>query len=367
MAQTIKELEKERAVILKEIEKQAQKNTKTTNKEPEHSLNDWLNAAENVVPANYPNNSNSQSAKITKPVSKVSRSPFFIIIITISLLLIFIGIFYIASQSINNQLNSLQEQQTKSATTIQSLQDTVTTLEATITTLEQDIILLKKPTTTTTTTIIAKQQADQPKAIDEQQLDNKLKKLSAQLEGRLGELLLKLEGKKALADDKAVIKELAEKILPMTAKTTAETTTKTEPSSIPEPTPPVVPVVKPVNQPVIRLLKRITPDPITKEEKKPVIAKTANVKWLLKQPAFNYTLQLASMRDKESLQKFIKDKSLTNSKIIHQQHSSGLRHVVITGSYANRRDANKARHEYSEKYGVSPWVRKMKDIQDRVD
>lgn len=359
MAQTIKELEKERAGILKEIEKQAQKNTKTTNKEPEHSLNDWLNAAENVVPANYPNNSNSQPAKITKPVSKVSRSPFFIIIITISLLLIFIGIFYIASLSINNQLNSLQEQQTKSATTIQSLQDTVITLETTITTLEQDIILLKKPTTT----IITKQQADQPKAIDEQQLDNKLKKLSAQLEGRLGELLLKLEGKKTLADDKAVIKELAEKISPMTAKTTA----KTESSSIPEPTPPVVPVVKPVNQPVIRLLKRITPDPITKEEKKPVIAKTANVKWLLKQPAFNYTLQLASMRDKESLQKFIKDKSLTNSKIIHQQHSSGLRHVVITGSYLNRRDANKARHEHSEKYGVSPWVRKMKDIQDRVD
>lgn len=66
MSLTISELEEQRAKILEEIESKAGKLTsQNTNKNESPSLNDWLNAAEEVMPEN-PKLSSQQSKQKNK-------------------------------------------------------------------------------------------------------------------------------------------------------------------------------------------------------------------------------------------------------------------------------------------------------------
>lgn len=118
MSLTISELESERAKILEEIESKAQSISSGKSSAGEnHSLKDWLKAAEEVMPASEPvkeeqnmNNSETRSnytAQVMKP-SK-NKASFFGVIIMLSLLLTLLGVLYIAYTSVHKELQNVLE------------------------------------------------------------------------------------------------------------------------------------------------------------------------------------------------------------------------------------------------------------------
>jgi Uncharacterized protein conserved in bacteria len=86
----------------------------------------------------------------------------------------------------------------------------------------------------------------------------------------------------------------------------------------------------------------------------------------MSQPAFNFTLQLASMGDRASIQKVVENKGLQGTKIIPQERNGEQNYVLLTGSYATRQQAENAASTYKSKFGISPWIRKIKDLSSRV-
>ncbi len=91
------------------------------------------------------------------------------------------------------------------------------------------------------------------------------------------------------------------------------------------------------------------------------------MKWLLEEPAFNYTLQLASMQERSSVEKMIREKGLDGAKIIPLERKGEAYYVLLTGSYASRTEADKAAKRYKQNFGISPWVRKIKDLSNKLD
>ncbi|MEA3404531.1 MAG: hypothetical protein U9R28_02190, partial [Pseudomonadota bacterium] len=126
MAQTISELEKERAELLKAIENQAQHISTKRSSEDDldgHTLKDWLNAAEEVMPTRpVPGKSKSQdsvsSATTSNPktASANGKASFFGVIILLSLLLTILGVLYIAYNTINKELQEVKEVKENSQT-----------------------------------------------------------------------------------------------------------------------------------------------------------------------------------------------------------------------------------------------------------
>ena len=110
MPKTISELEAQRAKILQEIESKAGNISNNSAGESNPSLNDWLNAAEEVMPES--GNSQSQSTGYSSKLLKTSHSntastPFFSIIILFTLFLTLVGIIYIAYSTINKDLSKV--------------------------------------------------------------------------------------------------------------------------------------------------------------------------------------------------------------------------------------------------------------------
>ncbi|MDX1796554.1 MAG: hypothetical protein R3219_07495, partial [Hydrogenovibrio sp.] len=134
MAQTISELEKERAELLKAIEDQAQSMSSSRaggpDSTPEHTLKDWLNAAEEVMPNRPRNRTNPEPQPQAKPeTAKNNRASFFGVIIMLSLLLTILGVVYIAYTSIHNELKSVMAIKDSSSQDIQQLKASIAKLE----------------------------------------------------------------------------------------------------------------------------------------------------------------------------------------------------------------------------------------------
>mgnify|MGYP001954369801 FL=1 len=84
----------------------------------------------------------------------------------------------------------------------------------------------------------------------------------------------------------------------------------------------------------------VLPKPVKPVVEAPVNNYSKDVKWLLSQPEQHYILQLASMTDKQALLKMTKQKGLKDSRIVEQMRNKSVRYVLVTGSFANRNDAN---------------------------
>ncbi|MBO1925139.1 SPOR domain-containing protein [Thiomicrorhabdus sp. 6S3-12] len=94
---------------------------------------------------------------------------------------------------------------------------------------------------------------------------------------------------------------------------------------------------------------------------------TADVKWLMQQPAEHYILQLASMYDEKSLQRMIKDREIKDAKIIPQERNGKLGYVLVTGSFADRNEVDALSRTIKKETGISPWRRKVGDLVKRID
>lgn len=359
MAQTIKELEKERAGLLKAIESQAQ--TISTANDTEHSLKDWLNAAEDVMPTNksaknarrkippIKKRAKAKNSNSTNQITNVPRTPFFLIVILLSFALIVAGVAYIGYMSLKNELKAVKASQEQSDIEVNLLKDFVVTLEPKLKMLENKVEMLQTNPQENAGQLVTKKE----------ELENRFKGVKTQINSidtKLERIILKL-------DQGSLNKKQS------SSKTTSQNKNKIVANlNIKEPTiiEPKKPTVKPLKQPVVRLVKKITSPKETNIPKRPIADYTLDVKWLMEQPAFNYTLQLASFSDKFSAEKMIIDKSLQGSHIISQQYKSTKKYVVVSGSYPDKKSAHQAASQYKSNFGISPWVRKMKDISAKV-
>ncbi len=380
MAQTISELEKERAELLEAIESQAQQMSSSRQSRDthssEHTLNDWLNAAEEVMPSTPKRPTSSNDTKSSKP--KSSKASFFGVVIMLSLLLTILGVVYIAYTSIHNELQkvlAVKEDSMREVTllkeSVAELKKSVATggkselfdqLQQRVATLEKELAALKKQPLVTAETVesqtvtetVPSSDALAPNVVTTDILEQKLQEYTQGIDKKLEVIL------KHLHINPAEMEEGGQ------AAGAANVSIKEETVKEPSITEPAQPKVKPLDQPVVRLVKKVE-KPTEPTTETPVKNYTADVKWLLEEPAFNYTLQLASMQERSSVEKMIREKGLDGAKIIPLERKGEAYYVLLTGSYASRTEADKAAKRYKQNFGISPWVRKIKDLSNKLD
>ncbi|WP_178863814.1 SPOR domain-containing protein [Thiomicrorhabdus cannonii] len=403
MAQTIADLEKERAELLKAIESQAQQLSSTRTDDAQgHSLSDWLNAAEEIMPNSTRTASKTPPSQTAQTSAEMPRKPtsnktsFFGVIILLTLLLTILGVLYIAYTTINKELQEVKVVKEQTQAEMQRLQQSMdelqknlasggqpemfAALEERVGSLEnvladmqsQQQAMLKrldagvvataeKPFVAPTESVKSETAGDQ--VVTEAILDEKLKAYTTQLEKRIDQ---KLE---------TILQHLlqggsAVKVLPKTDEETDELRADAAEAII-SPAAPSEPKVPVMAQPILKLVQPVakTAEP-EKAIAAPVVdassvsapALSADENWLQQQPAQHYTLQLASMADKQALEKMVAQKGIGDSRIVMQKRLDDVRYVLLTGSYANKADAAERAKQVKETYGISPWVRKVKDL-----
>lgn len=387
MAQTISELEKERAELLQAIENQAQtmSSSRSGEQEPqEHTLQDWLNAAEEVMPNNPKIRSSQSQQPASKPgnkdkSAKSNKASFFGVIIMLALLLTILGVLYIAYTGIHNELKTVMATKGDAVKEIKELKASVEKLQTNVAAngkgklfedLQNRVAALEKEVKTlkaqraNLSTVGASQLPNN--VVTTEVLDAKLKEYTKGIDAKLEKILKHLN---LTMDDATATPEPAAK--PETQSKV--TVSKEEPDEqIAEPK---APNVKPMDQPLVRLVQKApvpTKPSAPAKPKQPKPAKTPlkdysqGVKWLMSQPAFNYTLQLASMSDRASVQKMVDNKNLHGTKIIPQERGGEVNYVLVSGSYKTRQQAENAATTYKSKLQISPWIRKIKDLSSRV-
>jgi len=395
MAQTISELEKERAEVLKAIEMQAkQMSTKSsatsTSDAPEHSLNDWLNAAEEVMPTPPRKKStNTQQKSQSQPVTKTkpNKASFFGVVIMLSLLLTVLGVIYIAYTSIHNELQKVLANNETAMKEIKAMQSTVamlsksvasggqveafTELQKKVGALEIQLNELKaKQLALESHTVVAvpattKRSNKMMTSIIPQENTLSISEIDTALDKRLKVYTQQINQKLEL-----IMQHLQIQVPVKTLVIQAKKPKVADEVSIAQPKVPQVtePKVKPLNKPVVELVKKTsTPKPIQVPEQ-PKKSYTADVKWVMAQPDKSYTLQLASMPDKYSLKKIIASKHYPETKILPQTRNGGKKlYILVAGTYPSKKAADQAARHYQSAYKVSPWVRKIKDLKAKIN
>lgn len=406
MAQTIADLEKERAELLKAIESQAQQlSSNRADDAAGHSLTDWLNAAEEIMPTSPRTASKSATAQ-TPPSADTAKKPmpnktsFFGVIILLTLLLTILGVLYIAYTTINRELQEVKTVKEETQANMQRLQQSMDELQQALASggqpelfieleqrvsalesrLESRLEAMQSASPIASQTNLPTSQASLPatnlgaaegaaqntdKVVTEAILDEKLKAYTTQLEKRIDQ---KLE---------TILQHLMQggtpvKVLPKAAPEPAESEAIISAPS--EPNAPSEPTVSVMEQPLLKLVEPAakTPSPAAPEAEAPVAPAptattlTADENWLLQQPAQHYVLQLASMADKQALEKMVMQKGMSETRIVMQKRQDDVRYVLLTGSYANRADAGARAKELKERFGISPWVRKAKDLTTKL-
>ena len=401
MSLTISELEEQRAKILEEIESKAGKiSSSNTSNEGTPSLNDWLNAAEKVMPEN-PKNTAQQSTQKSSYSNKLlsnsksnNKTSFFGVVIMLSLFLTILGVLYIAYSSIHKELQNVLvikdeniEQMKLLQADMKSLQQAVTTggktelfneLELKVIALQAEVnelksIVASKPlndlnqslgssseenlteesavTEEMPQTSLIKNASN--KVVTEAVLDQKLKSYTEQLENKIDRKL--------------------EKILQhLTNKTGVETLPGLEDSNGKQATKEIdTPIVETVNtpevkEPLVKLVDEVVKPEAPAAPDAPIVNISSDVRWLMAQPKAHYILQLASMPTESAVKKIIESNQLKETKILPQTRNKLTNYILVTGSFAARSDADARAKEIKSQYGISVWIRKVKDLTDRV-
>ncbi|VAW49458.1 putative membrane protein [hydrothermal vent metagenome] len=406
MPLTISELEAERAKILEEIENKAQDFSGDSTIKPEQpSLKSWLNAAEEVMPASKAEkNMRTTSKKTSNYQSQVfkpskNKVPFFGVLIVLTLLLTILGVIYIAYSSIHKELQSVlesHEQSVKQMKKIQmdmnSLQKTIATggkvelfisLEDKIFALEAQVLALKtqvnnmktveSPTIEPVAPLDLESSGIAPKILEHQLvtksvLDESLKRYTEKLEARIDqklETILSYLAQQGPAPRKE--KEGNVFLKPSNNQPLSNDVTD-QPKAAITTTPKISDVKKPViQQPLVQFIKPIESPKSPKKVNAPIKHYSSDVKWLMGEPAMHYILQLASMPEANSLKNMVSKKQLQNTRIVPQVRNGVVSYILVTGSFSDRKKANELSKQIKAEFGISPWVRKIKDISIKVE
>ncbi|WP_040725046.1 SPOR domain-containing protein [Thiomicrorhabdus sp. Kp2] len=396
MSLTISELEEQRAKILEEIESKAGKiSSSNTSNEGTPSLNDWLNAAEKVMPEN-PKNTVQQSTQKSSYSNKLlsnsksnNKTSFFGVVIMLSLFLTILGVLYIAYSSIHKELQNVLvikdeniEQMKLLQADMKSLQQAVTTggktelfneLELKVIALQAEVnelksIIASKPLSDLNQSLNSSSEEStvseemsqtsliknvSNKVVTEAVLDQKLKSYTEQLENKIDRKL--------------------EKILQhLTNKAGVETLPGLEDSNDKQDTKEIdTPVVETVNtpevkEPLVKLVDEVVKPKAPAAPDAPIVNISSDVRWLMAQPKAHYILQLASMPTESAVKKIIESNQLKETKILPQTRNKLTNYILVTGSFAARSDADARAKEIKSQYGISVWIRKVKDLTGRI-
>lgn len=437
MAQTISELEKERAELLKQIEAQANQLSSERGEQQEHTLQDWLKAAQQVVPdepegtqprinpratstasqskvtpapqarpkiepdlepdpaqfaflSQLPEDKTSLSSQVTDAQKidaqtgpkiesanegtfvKSNKTTFFSLIIVFTLSLTLLGLMYIAYMSLSKDLQLLAQDKQASQEEIFAIKDALNELQQTldkggdskafdalslqVIALEEEMALLKeqlqqsKPSPAQALTdLFDPDQAKDGKWVTTDVLDQKLQAYTQSIDRKLQLILTRLgdQTPQALAPSAPP----QEDPMPMIA----------------EPMPPVVPQpqVGKLNQPVVRLTEQ-RPAQVAAQAI-PKAPQTADVSWLLAQPSLHYTLQLASMDNEAGVKQIVRQKGIASARVLPQTRNGQTRYVLLVGSFESRKQASELAARVKQDHGISPWIRKVKDISRLVN
>ncbi|WP_294948397.1 SPOR domain-containing protein [Sulfurivirga sp.] len=90
---------------------------------------------------------------------------------------------------------------------------------------------------------------------------------------------------------------------------------------------------------------------------------TASEQWLRAQPGGAWLLQLASVLDRGSLVKLRQRKKLNDARIVRQQRIGRTFYVLVQGIYPDRETAQSAADEIRKRTGINPWVRRVRALQ----
>ncbi|WP_321323344.1 SPOR domain-containing protein [Thiomicrorhabdus sp.] len=422
MSLTISELEEQRAKILEEIESKAGKLTsQNSNNNESPSLNDWLNAAEEVMPENpkhtsqQPNPKSSYSNKLLTTSTTSNKTSFFGVIIMLSLLLTILGVLYIAYSSFQKEqekvlasqnqnfehinelqtdFNSLQQSVTTGGKTelfteleskVLALQGEVKELKAIIKSMQGGTVAISANTDQATDTLVVTNTANEepkqagsatmldaenasktPSTVPAPEKSNNLV-TEAVLDQKLDAYTQKLETK---IDRKLelILQHLNQgkqiKNLPglVSSKSTMADEADMEVS-----TPTVETVKTPtVKEPTLKLTEQVSVPTSPKLPNAPIANASPDISWLLGQSRQNYILQLASMPTQKAAQKMISSRELNDAKVLPQTRNKSTNYIVVTGSLASRAEADKLAKEIKSKYGINPWIRQVNDLVGRV-
>lgn len=385
MAQTISELERERAKLLEAIENQANQISaqrgSSTNEARPHTLNDWLNAAEEVMTptatsvdtfddmafsARKPEKPR-QTRRVEKETRKENKSaekskrtgihpknktPFFGVIIMLALLLSVIGLIYIAYITAEKQLSQIIQIQAKA-------NDRIEALELEIAELNKIIASGGNPEALDELVNQVNNLGDKVDSLDKLQRQQQTVKQAELSTKNLEQVSNQIESKLTLKLEKMLsqVANLAAEKQESDSKPSASTATeagleKMEIQTIPEPQAPQEPATPKIEQKVIKLV-----------ESQP----SADMQWLKQQPANNFTLQLLALNNKQGLLDFAKQHKIQGAKIIEQKVDGKTTFVLVTGSYGQRASANQDSLKLKETTGTSPWVRQIQILQDRIN
>jgi hypothetical protein len=374
MAQTISELEKERAKLLEAIEAQANQLSKqrgsSTNEARPHTLNDWLNAAEQVVPTKkepqirYEDDYSSlakprNSPRVSEPMfnpqdfaepevsitqspqrfaqnkpankkAKTSASPqakqaqkasFFGVIIMLSLLMTVVGVVYVAYNAVQRDMQQMAAIHSETLDTLSNVQIELLAIKEQ---LEKgsDAEMFDQLIDRIEIQQTQLQALRQSQVQASQQINHNVER---QIEMRLQAMLTQLSFVESMPVEEVTRVHVS------------------EPDPIPR-----------VEQKLVRLV----------EPKAPV---DKDVNWLRQQAADNYVLQLASMPERAGVEKVMADKRIQNGRIIPQIRDGRQSFLLVVGSNSERAQANQMALEIKEKTGISPWIRRVRDLTGRID
>lgn len=361
MAQTISELEKERAKLLEAIENQASQisaKRSGSNEARPHTLNDWLNAAEQVLPADEkpaapvskPSRPQALNSRPQKPQSKPpvntasNKASFFGVIIMLSLLMTIIGVVYIAYSSAQKEMQQLVSIHNETLEKLDTLEQELLALKtqveqggdsdafsevvARLDRYEQEIEGLKN--------LQAGVERKTQQTIDTQQLAQVSTQLERQLNERLAALMNRLE---QAGIDLDALAQAPQKL-------------NNEIKQPLEPVQPTEPSVPRIEQKVVKLIQTQA---------------GYDSEWISDQTPSNFTLQLASMADVSGLKTIISKHDLKDTKIVPQMIDGKKTYVLLSGSHSERTAANQASIEIKKATGINPWIRKMQDITARMN
>lgn len=357
MAQTISELEKERAKLLEAIETQASQISKkraptSSNEATPHTLNDWLNAAEQVMPQPTQSSSRSSSARdqrsaVSRPTNTsksnkpapAHKASFFGVVIMLSLLFTVIGLIYIAYTAVQKDLQQ-----------VVSLHDE--TLD-TISQVQAELIALRE---------MVEQGGDSEAfsallaRLDQQEQEiNGLKHLQSQPQNRINPNALRDVTQSIERQMDSRLQGLVSQLKMAGVSLDGQTNNRQAPTiaepQVAEPTPPSEPKIE---QKVVRLVESKS-------------AAGGDERWIKQQPAENYVLQLASMSERAGIEKVIADKNIQGGRIIPQIRDGRQSFVLVVGSHSQRTEANQASIQIKEQTDISPWIRRVRDLTGRME
>lgn len=135
------------------------------------------------------------------------------------------------------------------------------------------------------------------------------------------------------------------------------------PAPEPLPTPPgeaapanIAPSAQPDQHAVAAPAKKEPSEPATALKREP---------WLLAQNPTHYTLQLMSMKTEAPLKEFTASHPLTaETAYIRANRLGETRHVLLSGIYPARAQAEQAAKDIEKLTGIIPWIRSIGSIQD---